>query len=153
MANLGNFDANKVDPVIGFDPIPEGTYTAAITASEMMATKSGSGEYLQLEFQILSGEHKGRNLWARLNLHNQNQTAVKMARGELSAICRAVGVMQPKDSIDLHNIPLMLKVALKKREDNGEMTNVIKGYDSASAPTAQKAADAAFAPAPWKKSK
>ena len=34
---------------------------------------------------------------------------VKIARGELSAICRAVGVMQPRDSVELHNVPLEIK--------------------------------------------
>lgn len=43
---------------------------------------------------------------------------VKIARGELSAVCRAVGVMAPKDSVELHNIPLEINVGLKKRDDN-----------------------------------
>ena len=33
---------------------------------------------------------ESRLLWARLNLDNPNQQAVQIARGELSAICRAV---------------------------------------------------------------
>ena len=36
----------------------------------MKATKAGTGQYLQLGFQILDGPHKGRKLWARLNLDN-----------------------------------------------------------------------------------
>ena len=86
------------------------------------------GKYLQLTFQIIDGEFKGRLVWARLNLENKSEMTVKIARGELSAICRAIGVMQPKDSVELHNVPLEINVGLKKRDDNGEFTNVIKGY-------------------------
>jgi len=128
MANLNNFDANNVDPSVALDPIPAGKYTAVITETEMKPTKAGGGKYLQLTFQIIDGEYKGRLVWARLNLENKSEMTVKIARGELSAICRAVGVMAPKDSVELHNIPLEINVGLKKRDDNGEFTNVIKGY-------------------------
>ena len=128
MANLNNFDANNVDPSVALDPIPAGKYIAVITETEMKPTKAGGGKYLQATFQIIDGEYKGRLVWARLNLENKSEMTVKIARGELSAICRAVGVMAPKDSVELHNIPLEINVGLKKRDDNGEFTNVIKGY-------------------------
>ena len=128
MANLNNFDANNVDPSVALDPIPAGKYIAVITETEMKPTKAGGGKYLQATFQIIDGDYKGRLVWARLNLENKSEMTVKIARGELSAICRAVGVMAPKDSIELHNIPLEINVGLKKRDDNGEFTNVIKGY-------------------------
>ena len=127
MANL-NFDANQVDPSVALDPLPAGKYLAVISESEFKPTKTGVGKYLQLTFQIIDGEFKGRLVWARLNLENKSEMTVKIARGELSAICRAIGVMQPKDSVELHNVPLEINVGLKKRDDNGEFTNVIKGY-------------------------
>ena len=40
----------------------------------------------------------------------------------------AVGVLAPKDSVELHNLPLLITIKLKKREDTGELTNEIKGY-------------------------
>ena len=128
MATLNNFDANQVDPSVALDPIPAGKYLAVVSDSEYKPTKNGGGKYLQLTFQIIDGEYKGRLVWARLNLENKSEMTVKIARGELSAICRAVGVMQPKDSVELHNVPLEINVGLKKRDDNGEFTNVIKGY-------------------------
>ena len=128
MADLNGFDARTVEPTADFDPLPAGKYVAAITESEMKPTKSGNGHYLQLTFTILEGEYRNRVLWARLNLDNPNQTAVKIARSELSAICHAVGVLAPKDSVELHNLPLQITVKVKKRDDNGELTNEIKGY-------------------------
>ena len=128
MASLNNFDANQVDPSVALDPLPAGKYIAVVSESELKPTKAGGGKYLQLTFQIIEGEHKGRLVWARLNLENKSEMTVKIARGELSAICRAVGVMQPRDSVELHNVPLEINVGLKKRDDNGEFNNVIKGY-------------------------
>jgi hypothetical protein len=154
MANLNGFNATEVEPTTSFEPLPAGKYIAAITESEMKPTKSGSGSYLQLTFTILEGEYKNRVLWARLNLNNPNATAVKIARSELSAICHAVGVMQPRDSVDLHNLPLVITVKLKKRDDTGELTNEIKGYarkDAAGANGQQPQAPVADNTPPWKR--
>jgi hypothetical protein len=150
--SLNNFDANQVEPSVAFNPIPAGRYTAAITESEYKPTKSGAGRYLQLTLQILDGEHKGRLVWARLNLENSNATTVKIARAELSAICRAAGVMQPRDSFELHNIPIEITVGLKKRDDNGELTNIVKGYakrESAAATRTTPATNGSIPP--WKR--
>lgn len=153
MANLNGFNANDVDPNFSFEPIPAGKYLAVITESETKPTKSGSGQYLQLAFQIIEGEYKGRFVWARLNLDNPNTTTVKIARSELSAICRAVGVLAPKDSVELHNLPLLITVGHKKRDDTGDMTNVIKGYARKDAAATRPAA--ATTPgngkAPWQR--
>jgi len=113
MAQL-DFNAHDVDPASGFDPIPAGKYVAIITDSEMKATKAGNGQYLELTLQVVEGEHNGRLVWARLNLDNPNRQAVEIARKELSAICHAIGVMTPKDSVELHGIPFIVKVACKK---------------------------------------
>lgn len=128
MVNLNGFDASKYEPLAEYEVLPEGNYRAIITASEMKSTKNGQGMFLELTFQVIEGDFTGRNLWARLNLQNQNDTAVKIAQSELSAICRAVGVLVPKDSSELHNRPLIIKVRTKKRNDSGDLTNEIKGY-------------------------
>ena len=150
MASLGNFDANEVQPNAEFDPIPAGKYVAVITESEFKPNKAGTGNYLQLTFQIIEGDHNGRLLWARLNLDNPNATAVKIASGELSAICRAVGVMQPKDSVELHDLPLVISVKCRKRPDTGDVQNEIKGYakkDSLCGKPVQAATDTP----PWRR--
>jgi hypothetical protein len=150
MADLNGFDARTVEPNAEFEPLPAGKYLAAITESELKPTKNGSGKYLQLTFTVIEGEYKNRILWARLNLDNTNQTAVKIARSELSAVCRAVGVMAPKDSLELHDLPLVITVKLKKRQDTGELTNEIKGYarkESAQSPAPQ----AANSTPPWRR--
>lgn len=160
MADLRGFDAQTVEPNDSFDPIPNGDYLCIITASQMKPTKSGDGAYLELEMEVLDGPYKGRKLWDRLNLNNANETTVKIAKGSLSAICRAVGVLQPKDSYELHDLPMLVKVACKKRDDTDELTNVVKGYKKRDAGTTVPAAAPPAAPAkaastsstpPWKR--
>ena len=128
-----NFNANEVEPSRELDPIPAGKYVAVITDSEMKDTRAGTGRYLQLEFEITDGEFAGRKVWARLNIENRNPEAVRMARADLSAICRAVNVLTPSDSADLHNLPLVIKVHVRKDKNTGEISNEIRGYESKAA--------------------
>jgi hypothetical protein len=148
MADLRGFDANQVEPSTDFDPIPAGKYLAVITESEMKPNKAGTGVYLQLTFQIIDGQYKNRLLWSRLNLDNPNPTTVQIAKSELSAICRAVGVMTPNDSVELHNLPLVIDVRCKKREDTGDIVNEIRGYNKKESLQAQSSVGSA---PPWKR--
>ncbi len=154
MADLNGFDANQVEPTGDFEPIPVGKYLAVITESEMKANKAGTGSLLQMTFQVIEGEHQNRLLWARLNLDHPNAVAVQIARADLSAICRAVGVLAPKDSAELHNLPLVIHVRCKKRTDTGEIVNEIKGYvkKDQTPPPAAGAAPATNSTPPWKRS-
>ena len=154
MVSLGNFDATQVEPQGDRSPLPAGEYRVAIISSEMKPTKNGSGQFLELVLEVLEGQYKGRRLWDRLNLVNQNSQAVEIARSTLSAICHATGKLQPKDSGELHSIPMIARVALRKRQDNGEDTNEIKGYkktgQSAGMPQQSTPAPTpANEPAPW----
>ena len=149
MANLNGFSAHSVEPMADFEPIPPGKYAAVITDSEMKTTKSGNGSYLELTFQVIEGEFKGRLLWARLNLDNPNALTVKIARSELSAICRAVGVFEPKDSCELHNLPLLVTVK-QKADADGEVRNEIKGYAKREVANG-KPAQAANPTPPWRR--
>jgi len=137
MADLNGFDASQVEPNTPFEPLPAGKYLAVIIESETKPNRARDGSYLQLVFQVAEGEYRGRKLWARLNLDNPSALAVRISRGHLSSICRAVGVLRPRDSAELHNLPLLIKVGCKKREDNGEMTNEITDYEPREAGTGQ----------------
>ena len=121
MADLHGFDANTVQPT-SFDVLPAGEYDAVIVASSMEPTSNGQGKYLKLELQVLNGPYQNRKLFDNLNLENANAKAVEIARGTLSAVCRAVGVLTPKDSSELHDKPMRVKVKVTKSEEYGEQT-------------------------------
>ena len=124
-----NFDANKVEPKNTFEPLPAGDYDACIVASEMKQTKDEKGWYLELKLQILDGKYQNRTLFDRLNLVNSNEQARQIAEATLSAICRAIGVMTPNDSAELHNKPLKISVKVKNDPQYGP-GNEVKAYKS-----------------------
>lgn len=146
MASLAGFDASTVPEQESFAALPEGQYVVIATASEMKPTKAGTGQFLQIAFEVLDGQCKGRKLWARMNLVNPNQTAVDIAQRELAAICRAVGVIRPNDSAELHNRPLLVTVIVEI-DDRKREGNVIKTFEAINAAGGMPASVAAPAPA------
>ena len=149
---LAGFDASQVEPSTPREVIQAGWYKAVITKSEEKPTKAQTGSYLQLSLEIIEGEHQGRVISDRLNLNNPNATAVEIAQRTLSAICRAVGVMTPRNSEDLHDKPLMVKVKVKPADATYSASNEIDGYEAASGSPAKASAPAAAASTPpWKK--
>jgi hypothetical protein len=124
--NLSGFNASEVEPN-SFDCLPDGEYEVAIVCSGVEVTKAGTGKYLQLELQVLAGKYSGRKLFDILNLWNPSPKAVEIAKGTLSAICRAVGVLTPQDATELHDKPLLVAVGTDKSEQYGDR-NKIKAY-------------------------
>jgi hypothetical protein len=155
---MNEFDWNEFNPntveTPNRDPLPAGEYTATVTASEMKDNRAATGKYLALTFQVVDGPHTGAFVWANMNLVNPSEQAVQIARAELAALCKSIGVLQPRDSTDLHDKPVIIRVVVRK-DDNGNPRNEIKAYKPvgtapAAATTAKPAAKAASVP-PWKK--
>jgi hypothetical protein len=146
MANIGYvFDSSTVEPRTPFEVLPAGDYVGQIVKSDMVPTKTGNGNMLNLEIEILNDGFSGRRVWDRLNLDNPNAQAVEIAQRTLSAICRAVGVVQVSDSEQLHFKPFALKVIVlpagkdpKTGYERREPQNEVRGYEPAGgAPVAQ----------------
>lgn len=152
MVYLG-FDASTVEPSMGFEPVPEGEYLCSIVESCDKDTKSGSGKYLQIKWQVLEGPYQGRTIYSRLNLSNNNQIAVEIARKELSAICHAAGIINVKDSAELHNIPCLLYIKLEKNQNSELKNNKITKYSprSGARVNATPPANQAGSATPWGK--
>ena len=112
MASL-NFNASTVPPETPMEAIPAGWYKVVMMESEIKPTSSGNGSYLQVGLRILEGPFVGKKLIDRMNLNNPNPVAVSIAQGRLSAYCHATGVIQCADSMQLHNIPIQVKVSVK----------------------------------------
>lgn len=147
MANLANLYSPQ-DQVKSVEAIPAGEYKAVIVASESKRTKAGDGEYLELEHQIIEGEYAGRKLYSRLNLQSKNPKAVEIARSDLAQIRNATGKLNPRDSIEFHNIPILIRVVYllpdpAKNRENPQ--NDIKAWK----PIAGVALQQAASPAPY----
>lgn len=129
MARLGNaFDATEVEPSGSFEPVPAGEYRAHIIASEEKTNKAETGSYFELKLEIIDGDQSGRQVIERLNINNPNEKAVEIAYRTLSAICHAAGKLNVQDTEELHNIPMLVKVAVTPPRGDYDPGNEIKGY-------------------------
>jgi len=174
MVKLNNYNADEVEPAGSFDPLPAGEYTVVIEDTDEKDNKAGTGSYLKVVYNVVEGEYQGRKLFENLNLHfddveenEKHATAVKIANGKLRSICFAVGNHVPQDTEELHNIPFIVIVGLKKgNDDYPEPQNIIRKYkavEGGEEPSASSAApktekkDAAPAAGkserPWQKKK
>lgn len=148
MASI-SFDASTVEPSESYDVLPKGKYLMMAVASQIKPTKSGTGEYLEITFEVLDGQFKGRKVWERLNIRNQNKKAEEISQRQLSALCRAIGVMNLVDTDQLHNIPVIAELAIDEKEGY-DPQNRVKSYAAAGgspAPVASNPALRASAPA------
>lgn len=127
----GGFDAASQESYEGggYVPLPDGVYTAMMVESGVKSTASGNGDYLYTKWKVISGQYEGATLWSNINLWHAKQQVRSIAEREMGDICKAVGVMSPRDSVELHGKPALLTVALVDRTDKpGAKSNVIKSY-------------------------
>jgi len=85
-----SFNANQYEPNQGFGihpPAQKVPFTISNTA--ILETKDKTGGYLRVEFTSPQGM-----ISQNYNINNANAKAVEIAYGQLSALCRAVGIYQ-----------------------------------------------------------
>lgn len=104
------FDATNIAPATGAGAIPAGEYPVIIVNTDMKPTRDNTGQYLEVQMEVIDGPQKGAQVYDRLNLVNQNPKAQEMAQRQLSAICHAIGVLTFRDTVELHNRPLLAKL-------------------------------------------
>ncbi|QDV24543.1 hypothetical protein Q31a_28620 [Aureliella helgolandensis] len=109
MANLNGFDANSVEPADELEPIPTGKYIAVITDSEIKPMKSGTGNYLQLTFQIVEGEY------AMVSLRGEIATS-KLAFTEVEGSTpNVISLNSSKNAFQFSTTTLPIAFPLSKR--------------------------------------
>jgi hypothetical protein len=127
LIQVANVEGNK-EGMTDFSAIPAGKYIGMIVKSEFKATKAKTGHYLNLSIKIVEGKHKGKLLFAVLNLDNPSQVAVEIANKELNSICQACEKSGVEESEELHGIPMELTVALVPATAQRPASNDIKFY-------------------------
>lgn len=129
MVQLSNaFDSSNHDDMNNFDPIPAGEYLSQIVESDIKETAAKTGKYIKLKFEILEGDYKGRFIWTNLNIINPNPVAVDIANKELATICRACGKAVIQDTMELHGIPILLKIRIVPAKGDYPASNSPTGY-------------------------
>ena len=131
------FNSNEVEPNQPLQAIPTGWYNCLIQKEEQKSTKANDGSwYLQLQMQVIEGEHTGAVLFDRLNLQNNNQQTMEIAYRQLSGLCRAAGIATLTDTQQLLQQVVCAHAKLVPAETNpmtGEVVydakNDINGYE------------------------
>ena len=139
MAQLGNMGGSAlVEGSTSFEPFPAGVYEMEVTASDVVATKSGSGQMLKLEMTVTGGDFAGRKVWHNVNIQNQSAQAQEIGQRQLSDLCRACGMaVVPSESEEFHGIPIRVSVVIENDPQYGAK-NIVKRFlsdgDAAPAP-------------------
>ena len=140
------FNAAETEPMgAKRTAVPPGQYEVVITESAERQTKAGTGSYLAFTLEIINGPHKGGKLWANVNMRNPSALAVTIGQKELSSICRATGKMAPKDSRELHDLPILVTVDVE-----GERNRITAWAAKPMAAPIRIAPETQPAAAPWK---
>ena len=161
MASLGDggFDAAAPENQKTSSVVPAGEYPAIMIESEKKETNAKDGHYLKTQWQIVKGEFQNRRIFCNFNLwlNPSKELAIQIGKGQFSECCRAVNVLNPKDSSELHNKPCMIKLKITKDDEYGDKNEITKfapvGKQS-SAPPAEQLQSAAAEPStsdgnPW----
>lgn len=124
-----------------YELLPAGWYAAQVTESEIVSLKSGNGQALKITLEVLTDGYRGRKLWARLNVRHSNPEAERIAQQQLRELCESVGLARFRDTTELHNKPVQVKVKIRKDETGQyEDQNEVSGFKPAAGGAAPMAA-------------
>lgn len=123
-----DFDASTVEPNTQFDPVPAGWYPCRIASVDLK--KSGAGDdMLKFTFEVDhagGAEFGGRKFFLNLVVGHKNEQPRAIAQRQLSAICRAVGVMKINEGnlYELCDRLLDVRVTIKRDVEYGDGNEV-----------------------------
>ena len=130
-----DYDDSNINPAEIFEALPAGKYQACLTdCSDKTPCKNGSGYFLKMTFEILSGEFKGRKIFGRFNLWHSNTETQEIARRQIKALKVAVGLPAAVNPQDLYNLPLTLKIKIKPADGEYDASNEIAGFAAKETP-------------------
>lgn len=135
-----------------YEALPAGWYTATIAGAEIRQTKSGSGRYIAVRYDITGPTHQGRVIFSNLNIENMSAKAEEIGRQQLRALMEAIGLPKLGDTDQLIGLNVKIKLKVEKDEQYGDKNQVSAFAANGSAPAAKPAAAASAsksAAPPW----
>jgi hypothetical protein len=119
-----------------YELIPEGWYTANITKAELNNTKAGTGQKIDVRYDITGPTQQGRVIFASVNIRNPSQKAEEIGRQQLGEIMRAIGLAQVTDTDQLIGATLQIKIKVRQPTERDkaagyyESKNEVAGWKS-----------------------
>ena len=135
------------------DTLPEGWYDAMIENVEVRTTKSGTGAYFAVTYNIVGNNYANRKVWGNVTYKNPNATAETIGRKQLSKMSAAGGLTSlPSDTDELIGLTMSIKVGVTPATEQYAARNEVKDWKSSGGgsplPKAQETKSNA---APWAK--
>ena len=135
MADLG-FTINKSDlpeeEQTNFDPLPAGWYGVKITDADIKDTKSGTGQYIRIEYTVIGESYSGRKIWANLNIKNDNEVAQNIGQKQLNSLMGSIGLDVVSNTDQLVGHDLQVKVKITEATDKYEASNDVSSFKALS---------------------
>lgn len=146
MAEMPFFDANEI-PEQSFDPLPAADYLFWVSDSDIKTNNEGT-QKVEVTMEVLEPEqYKGRKVWDSFTLESPaNPDWAETGRKILATLCRAVGVMAPRDTQELHEIPFFGRVVVDQWNDGSLHNKVVARWSTSSQAPPQKKPKASPAP-------
>lgn len=150
MAGFGESGFNANDPAFKeANLIPKGNYKVALVESDVKVSTDGATETFYGTFQILEGEFANRKISDRFAFKTTSTEPgklmnVKIGGGRLSEFSRSLNILNPKDSLELHDKPVLAYVSISKERPGYPSRNEITGFK----PAGRGAVTPAPSPAP-----
>lgn len=126
----------------GFDPIPAGWYTAKVVEAKLKDTKSGTGQYIAIRYDILGPQYQGRVVFGNINIKNPNPQAEEIGRQQLGDLSRSIGLSRVSDTDQLIGGEVQIKVSVRKQEGYDD-SNDVRGFKAVDGTTFVSQAPAA----------
>lgn len=83
-------------------PFPVGEYQLEIVESDYVTNSTGTGNILKCKAQVVGGDFDQRPFYINYDLENDNPDAQEIGQREFARLRRAVGVLAPENSAELH---------------------------------------------------
>lgn len=135
------------------DTLPEGWYDAMIENVEVRSTKSGTGAYFAVTYNIVGNNYANRKVWGNVTYKNPNATAEKIGRSQIIRMAAAGGIKDSlTDSDQLIGLKMSIKVGTTPATDQYAARNEVKDWKSIGGGSPlPKAQETKSNSAPWAK--
>ena len=111
------------------EPVPKGDYYAKVVDSAVKTTKSGTGQYVELVWELNghvdTGACKNRKIWQRINHINNNPEAQRIGKQQLNRVVKAFGLAEIDSSTELHGREVIVGVKITPAEGQYAASNDI----------------------------
>lgn len=128
MASIAGLYNPDAEPSTGFDLLPDDTYTLEIVESSYDANQDGDGMSLSLKAQVIGGDYDQRSYYIWMDLEHDDEKRQERGQRDFAALRRAVGVLNPQDTEELHFKPFQVKIGRYTSKKTGKTNNTVKEY-------------------------